>query len=196
MIVNTRRKVFRVIDKNMARCLGRVFMLAYRKGVNDAELHSDDEGMLMEHIEQTADGVKFGYVGDLTGSWVYWRNRLTDIAEERGCYKAIEGYWQAMKSFKSNYMSVALMVAQAFYNRGIQDYIKNPGAEDIALYNDKPVNWWGASGKGVTPYRLRDYVQDVCARRMDRIDRGEENPLQRCHYEIFMQAFSISIVAK
>ena len=196
MIVNERRKVFRVIDKTMARCLGRVFMLVYRKGVNDAELHSDDEGMLMEHVEQTADGQRFGYVGDMTGSWVYWRNRLTDIAEADRCYKVIERYWSAMKSFKSNYRSVALIVAQAFYNRGVQDYIRNPGAEDVTLYNEKPVNWWGATGKGITSHRLRDYVQDVCARRMDRIDQGGEDLLKRCHYEIFMQAFSLSIVAK
>lgn len=197
MIVNERRKVFRVIDKTMARCLGRVFMLVYRKGVNDAELHSDDEGMLMEHVEQTADGRKFGYVGDMTGSWVYWRNRLTDIADERGCYKVIEKYWQSMKSFTSNYMSVVLMVAQAFYNRGIQDYLRNPGAEELTLYNDKPLNWWGKSTNNtISPFKIRDYVQDVCARRMDKIDEGGEDPLKRCHYEIFMQAFSLSIVAK
>lgn len=196
MIVDTRRTVFRVIDKVTARRLGRVFLLAYRKGVNDAELHSDDEGMLMEHVMQTSDGTRFGYVGDITGSWIYWRNRLSDMASADHSYKTIERYWQAMKSYKSNYMSVALIVAQAFYNRGVTDYIGNPGAGDVALYNERPFGWWGDGVKPISPQRLRDYVQDVCVRHMDGIDRGCEDPLKRAHYEIFMQAFSFSIVAK
>lgn len=197
MIVNERRKVFRVIDKTTARCLGRVFMLAYRKGVNDAELHSDDEGMLMEHVEQTADGRKFGYAGEITSSWIYWRNRMSDLADLDRGYKVIDSYWRAMKLFGSNYMSVALIVGQTFYNKGIMDYLKNPGANDITLFNDRPLNWWSnKTNNPLSVTRLRNYVQDILVRRMDKIDQGGEDPLKRVHYEIFMQAFSFSLVAK
>ena len=191
--------VFRTINNYMARTLARVFMFAYKQGVNDAYLHQSDEGMLREHVEQTSDGEKFGFVGNLTGSWVYWRNRLTDIADKDNRYGTMESYWKSMGRFKSNYLSVGLILAQKFYNKGITDYLDNPDAEEISVYNDKDLRWWGNPGKSKTNgYRLRAFVQDVCAEYTDRIDSGEENPvlLKRNQYDTFSQAFSFAIVAR
>ncbi len=188
--------IFKVIDRSAASCLGKVFMECYKRGVGDAYLHSNDEGMLREHVESTRDFLKFGFVGNLTGSWIYWRNRLTDIADAKRCYKVMETYWNRMGKYQSNYLSVAMIMAQTFYNRGIMDYLDNPGADNAAVFaGEDVVRWWG-DRKKIDGHRLRAYVQDVCAEITDRIDNGEENVLKRSHYEFFMQSFSFAITAR
>lgn len=189
-----RRTTFRVIDRNTAQCLKRIFLLCYKRGVTDAYLNIHDEGMLREHVEQTGDGRKFGLAGNPTGRWVYWKNRLSDIAEDCNCYKVFNNLVERMRMFGSNYLSVTMIMAQTFYNRGISDYLDNPQADDITLYGDRPkIAWWGEK-KEVDCYHLRAYVQDVCSEHIDAIDNGGEDVLKRNYYDTFMQAFSFSIV--
>lgn len=185
----------RIIDRSAAICLGKVFMECYRRGVGDAYVYSGDEGMLREHIAETEGFRRFGFAGNATGSWIYWRNRLTDIAESKNRYRIMERYWRCMGEFRANYLSVALVMAQVFYNRGITDYLANPAAGNAAVFaGEESVRWWG-DGKKVDSHRLRSYVQDVCAVIVDGIDRGEDNVLKRNHYEFFMQVFSLAITA-
>lgn len=180
----------------MARQLGRIFKLMYRRGINDADLHEDDFGMINEHISQTSYVERFGFLEHQTSSWLYWRNRLTDQLENGyGGYRALEQYWQDMGRFKRNYMSVPLVLAQEFYNRGLRDYMTEPRKRNLEMFNQGEVKSW-LDGRTIDSYKLRNLVQDFCITHMERIDSGEEDPLARNHYEAFMQAFSFSIVAK
>lgn len=191
-----RPSVFRVIDRMTAKYLGRLFMACYKRGVNDAYLHGDDEGLLREHVELTRDFAKFGFVGAATARWVYWKNRLSDLAEGGQFYKPVNAYFERMGNFGSNYLSVMMAVAQTFYNRGIEDWLKDPHADEVNVFNGKS-RWWGGR-KDVDCYHMRAYVQDVCAERLDFADDNDidDGRLKRKHWEVFMQAFSFAIVAK
>lgn len=192
--MKSRSNVFRVIDRYTAKSLGRVLMMCYKRGVNDACRYSNDEGMLREHIEQTRGGGMFGFVSHVTAKWVYWKNRLLEIGEEDLRFRPINDYFNRMGKFGSNYLSVFMVLAQTFYNRGIEDWLDNPGAEEIGLFNER-TSWWGVR-RAVDSYRLRSYVQDVCAEHIETIEKGGEDIIKQSHYEIFMNAFSFSIVAK
>lgn len=188
--------MLRVIPKSLARQLGNIFKFMYRRGINDADLHSDDLGMIHEHIEQTSYSETFGFLEHQTKNWIYWRNRLTDQLEtNKGCYRLLENYWLNMGRFKSNYQSVVLVAAQEFYNMGLRDYVTDPHKRDLEIYNDGEIKTW-IDGRKFDGYKLRNLVQDICIRHMERIDEGEEDPLTRNHYDVFMTAFSFSIVAK
>lgn len=189
-----RANIFRVIDRHTSRSLGRVLMLCYKRGVNDAYRYSNDEGMLREHIEQTRDCGSFGFVGGVTTKWVYWKNRLLEMGEEDRRFRPVNDFFERMGKFGSNYLSVFLVLAQTFYNRGIEDWLNNPGADEISMFN-QGMGWWGGR-RIVDAYRLRAYVQDICTGRVEAIDKGGEDTLRQSHYEIFMQAFSFSIVVK
>lgn len=191
-----RPNVFRVIDRYTAKSLGRLFMMCYKRGVNDAYRYSHDEGMLREHVEQTAGFDKFGLVGAATSRWVYWKNRLSDMAEDDKRYKTLNNYFERMGNFGSNYLSVMMCVAQTFYNRGISDWLDKPNADEINIFNGK-FRWWGGK-KDVDCYRMRAYVQDICSEQLDSADfmDGDTRVLKYKHWEVFMQAFSFAIVAK
>lgn len=191
-----RPSVFRVIDRMTAKYLGRLFMACYKRGVNDAYRHGNDEGMLREHVEQTQDFAKFGFVGAATARWVYWKNRLNDLAEDGQYYKPINAYFERIGNFGTNYLSVMMCVAQTFYNRGITDWLEKPHADEINIFNGKS-RWWGDK-KDVDVYHLRAYVQDICSERLDLADGMDRDTgvLKYKHWEVFMQAFSFAIVAK
>lgn len=191
-----RPNVFRVIDRYTAKSLGRLFMLCYKRGVNDACRHGDDEGMLREHVEQTRDFAKFGFAGAATSRWVYWKNRLSDLAEDGNRYKTLTNYFERMGNFGSNYLSVMMCVAQTFYNRGITDWLDDSHADEINFFNGNS-RWWGGR-KDVDSYHLRAYVQDVCSERLDSAEDADAGGgvLRRKHWEVFMQAFSFAVVAK
>lgn len=193
-----RPTAFRVIDRGAAQALKMLFMECYKRGVNDAYRHGDDEGMLLEHVEQTRNYTKFGFVGAATQRWVYWKNRLIEIAEDNNRYKTLNNYFERMGNYGSNYLSVMMCVAQTFYNRGITDWLENPHTDEINIFNGRN-RWWGKR-KDVDGYHLRAYVQDVCSERLDFADYADADAdcggLRRKHWEVFMQAFSFAVVAK
>ena len=186
--------IARIIDTYTARFLKTMFMACYKRGVNDAHRHGEDEGMLREHVDMTHDCRMFGFVGNATGQWVYWKNRLCDIAEDNDRYRCIHRYFDGMKRFGNNYLSVMMVMAQTFYNRGITDWLDNPEADDLTLFNGA-CRWWGAK-RDVDTYRIRGYVQDVCSEHIDAIVNGGEDVLKQHHYEIFRQAFSFAIMPR
>lgn len=196
--MSDKSKITRVINRSSARALGKVFMSCYKRGVNDACAYSDDEGLILEHIEQTESGERFGFIDAPAGSVLYWRNRLYELAEELKCYSQIHGYFIRMGRFRANYLSVAVLMAQTFYNRGLRDYLEYP-YNDISKFNEGEGRriWWSA--KGLRPfdsYKLRTYIQDLCAMRMERINNGATDPLRAHQYEMFSTAFSFAIVAR
>lgn len=185
----------RIITRQAAICLGRIFMACYHKGVADACRYRHDEGMLREFLgEVRLDGLSFGFIDSNSRKWVYWKNRLSDIAAADKRYRTFNVYLERMREYRANYMSVALVMAQAFYNRGITDFLDRPQAQEVAAFMEK--NQWWNDRKTVDGFRLRAYVQDVCSEIIDSIEGESENALKQCHYEVFMQAFSFSIVAK
>lgn len=189
-----RPTAFRVIDRGTAQALKMLFMECYKRGVNDAYKHGDDEGMLREHTER-ADGISlFGFVGGTNTKWVYWKNRLCDLAVNVNRYGKLCGFFDRMEPFGRNYLSVAMVMAQVFYNRGITDWLDDSSADDINIFNGRS-SWWGGK-HNVDNYRLRAYVQDVCSERIDGIGPADDGVLKRKHWEVFMQAFSFSVVAK
>lgn len=188
----------KIIDRRTARALGKVFMGCYRRGINDAYEHADDEGLLQEHIEQTQSGSLHGFVGHSTKSYIYWHNRLSEIAENLNCYKIFRSYMDKMGGFTYNYLSAISMIAQDFYTKGLRDYM-NYKNNDVSRYNDYSYHntlWTPKGFRKLDGYRLRAIVQDMCASRIDRILNGGEDLLKQNHYLMFSNAFSFAIVSK
>lgn len=196
--MGARPKAVGAIDARTAKSIAKVFMSCYRKGVNDARLHEDDEGMILEHIELTKDGEVFGFLENTNHSFLYWKNRLSEIAEETSCYRVINTYFEKLGGYRQNYLSVMAVLAQSFYNRGLKDYIDNPGGDHVAFNRPGELKvWWnGSKGKKFDNYRLRAYVQDLCAIRIENIKNGGNDVLKDSHYELFSTAFSFAIAAK
>lgn len=103
-----------------------------------------------------------------------------------------------MGRFRANYFSVAIIMAQAFYNRGLKDYMEYP-YNDMSRFNEGEGRkvWWTPKGlKEFDSYKLRSYIQDLCAMKAECINNGATDPLRAHHYEMFSTAFSFAIVAR
>lgn len=190
--------IFRVIDRKTARYLGKVFMACYRKGINDACLHIEDEGLINEHIELTRSGEVHGFIGQTNESQVYWHNRLCELAEQHLCFKPIMRYFERVGRFGGNYLSVASVIAQEFYSMGLADYLAY-NYNDLVKFNqsqDLRLRWTPKGLKRFDVYKFRAMIQDMCAVRISKIKKGEKDALKINHYEIFSNAFSFAIVTK
>lgn len=188
----------RAIDRPTALVLSRVIMECYRRGINDAFENIDDEGLILGHIEETKGCKRFGFIGETASSYLWWRNRLLDIGEKMGRYKTVDEYLSKRVGGKlgTNFFSVFIVLTVEFYNRGLLDYLNNPNGS-LAKFNESSWwQWWGErSSKKFDIRRFRSRVQDICIRRSEKILQGGEDPISPNQYELFMTAFSLSLLS-
>ena len=111
-----------------------LFDRVYKLGVEDGCRYAHDEGRCREHIKTTNEPGRFGMIRDgYTSDAVDWQITLQKQAKEMSVYEPVRKMFVRMgKWAASNYYSCILPIAQDFYNKGVEDYLANPNAEEIA----------------------------------------------------------------
>ncbi|MCM1216529.1 MAG: hypothetical protein NC209_03955 [Alistipes sp.] len=187
-----------VVDRSVANMLIRLFAVSYKLGVNDA-FAASDEGLCRQHVEQTQQPGYFGRVGDdISHDALYWQIKLKEAVYRSGFYEPLCRYLRNMGRYGHNYLSVALPIAQEFYNRGLTDYCKAPGGCEIALFNDANKAWWTA--KGPRNVKTEEYVEQVQLMTFQRqhIDEGGDpkKVLKSRHYELFRRCIGMALASR
>ena len=183
-----------------ARMWLRMFARLYKKGVQDAA-DLDDEGACREYLEATAKTNVWGYVTDkrLSDDAIDWQVSLNVVSREMNSYQPFLRYFRNMGRFKSNYMSVALVMALDWYRQGVADYIANPNAHDMAqfLAVDKPL--WGKSKiEKLDNSRMVDITQGFIRERKITDSEAEDKKyaLTDKHYTWFRQRIANASLSK
>lgn len=176
----------RVIDRATCKALIRLFDTMYRIGVIDA-YQVNSEGECADFVERTKEPGVFGRVIDgHTMDCNEWQLTLIVEARKRSMQGAMYRYFNRMKIYRQNYLSVLLPIAQDFYNKGLQDYNDNPNAASLAIFNDKKRRWWSKNLKKVSVFEYIEQVQQFCfARKRSDEESGSKKALKGSYYDIF-----------
>lgn len=193
----------------------------YRLGVKDAYESGDDDGMCRDFLARHDTPGVYGFLAmseDLDPLeyqlQLHYRVRLTSM------FGAMNDYFMMMRRYGTNYLSVYIPVAQAFYNMGIKDYWTAPYL-DYATFERSQRKKWTEGGFVVISareyaervqlecFRLmrrdRDYVNemDVDASNLEQYDvdtikeyyRRKRVVLKGSQYQMFIEAVGLSLTA-
>lgn len=181
----------RIIDRTTCNALIRLFDTMYRMGVMDA-YKVNSEGECADFVERTKEPGVFGRVTDgRTMDSNEWQLTLIVEARKQSMQGAMYRYFNRMKIYRQNYLSVLLPIAQDFYNRGIEDYNANPKAVSLAIFNDKSRTWWSKNLKKVSIFEYIEQIQLFCfARKHSDAESGSKKALKKGYYDIFVKVMS------
>lgn len=179
------------MDRTTCRALVRLFDTMYRMGVMDAyKVNSDGE--CADFVERTKEPGVFGRVTDgHTMDSNEWQLTLIVEARKQSMQGAMYRYFNRMKIYRQNYLSVLLPIAQDFYNKGIQDYNASPNAVSLAIFNDRSRTWWSKNLKKVSIFEYIEQIQLFCfARKHSEEEYGGKKVLKGSYYDIFVKVMS------
>lgn len=198
----------------------------YRLGVKDAYESGDDDGMCRDFLARHDTPGVYGFLTmreDLDPLeyqlQLHYRVRLTSM------FGAMNDYFMMMRRYGTNFLSVYIPVAQAFYNMGIKDYWTAPYLDYETFERSQRKKWTEGglvtiSGREYVErvqlecFRLmrrdRDYVKDYLIENDIDLDRLEEYDvdmikeyyrrkrviLKECHYQMFIEAVGLGLTIK
>lgn len=183
------------IDRGVAQFLMRLFDRMYKLGVNDAAA-ADDEGLVYSWTARTQEPGVFGRVGDETShDPLYWQLTLQKTAFEMGAAGRFTTYARMAGRYGRNYLSVAWVVAQCFYNRGLRDWCDHPEAGGLALFNAKGRVRWDGKCAGWSAPAMVSLAQEFCfERRASDTAKGGKMAIKERHYTAFIKCISLASV--
>jgi len=184
-------KGIRVRDRAACSALIRLLDTMYRMGVMDAyKVNSDGE--CADFVEKTKEPGVFGRVIDgHTMDCNEWQLTLIVEARKQSMQGAMYRYFNRMKIYRQNYLSVLLPIAQDFYNKGIQDYNANPNAVSLVIFNDRSRTWWSKKLKKVSIFEYIEQIQLFCfERKHSDEESGSKKALKSGYYDIFAKVMS------
>lgn len=181
----------RVIDRATCNALIRLLDRIYRMGVMDA-YQVNSEGECADFVERTKEPGVFGRVIDgHTMDCNEWQLTLIMEARKKSMHGAMYRYFNRMRIYRQNYLSVLLPIAQDFYNKGIQDYNASPNAVSLAIFNDRSRTWWYSKLKSVSIYEYIEQIQLFCfARKRSDEEYDGKKALKSGYYDIFAKVMS------
>lgn len=161
-----------VISRQIAYNIIALVDYCYRHGVEDAHFISD-EGLAREFLDKINQVGVYGFLNEEneTMSWKEWTLRLMAQSRMTNWNGAMTRYFDLIGSkVNQNYLGAFIPVSQAFYARGVKDYITNPYSCDFGLFSNKKRVYW--TEKGLMKINNRRYVDDIqlCAFDLQRRD--------------------------
>lgn len=171
--------------------LCRMWMHLYRLGARTAR-ECLDEGACREHVAATTEQpMTFGLFDErVRQDYVYWNIKLREIARDVKVHKAWWDYEIAVGHYGSNYLSVALPIAQDFYNLGLMDYFDKGEVCDVEdLYRESPYRLMTDRGvRSLKPTDVLQMAQAMCYKRMD-LDTAfvQKYALPQRYYDLFIR---------
>lgn len=191
--MNTQRPVG--IDRSVAQLLMRLFDRMYKLGVNDAS-RVDDEGLSYMWIEKTSQPGVFGRLGDETShDPLYWQLTLQKVALELKSVPRFINYARDAGRYGRNYLSVAWVVAQCFYNQGLKDWYDHPDTSQLVSFNNKSRMRWGETLSNWAPSAMVSAAQEFCFERKASDEaEGGKFAIKERHYMTFIKCISLATV--
>lgn len=154
-----------IIDRGVALSTVSLIDFCYRKGVEDAH-RIGDEGLAREFIEKVSQTGVYGFLNDegITMSWKEWTLRLMAQARMTSWNGAMTRYFSLIGSRPNqNYLGAFIPVSEAFYAKGVRDYVDNRQQFDYALFQEKTRVFLTAKGlQNVNNRRYIDEIQLCC----------------------------------
>lgn len=154
-----------IIDRNVALNIIALVDYCYRKGVEDAH-RIDDEGLAREFLEKVSRVGVYGFLNEdgITMSWKEWTLRLMAKARMTSWNGAMSRYFSLIGARPNqNYLGVFIPVSQAFYTKGVRNYVDNPHSANSTLFQEKTRVFWTAKGlQNVNTRRYTDEIQLCC----------------------------------
>ncbi len=149
-----------IIDKNKARRIVSLVSWIYNLGVESAAA-VNDEGLANEFLERTSQAGVYGFLEDDFSlmDWQEWLLRIKIRIRGGAYYSTLKWYSGLMGAFGANYLSALLPVMQAFYNKGVCDYMNAPGAANVAAFSASSRSLW--TPKGVRRIDTEEWIGDI-----------------------------------
>lgn len=179
----------------------------YRKGVEDAH-RIGDEGLAREFLGKVSQTGVYGFLNEdgITMGWKEWTLRLMAQARMASWNGAMTRYFSLIGSRPNqNYLGAFIPVSEAFYAKGVRDYVDNRQQFDYALFQEKTRVLLTAKGfQSVNNRRYIDEIQLCCfdLQRRDAAARAgltvsEINrlgALSEKQYDVYMRAVGLALM--
>lgn len=161
-----------IIDRGVALSTISLVDYCYRKGVEDAH-RIGDEGLAREFLDKVSQTGVYGFLNEdgITMNWKEWTLRLMAQARMTSWNGAMTRYFSLIGSRPNqNYLGAFIPVSEAFYAKGVRDYVDNRQQFDYALFQEKTRVFLTAKGfQNVNNRRYIDEMQ-LCAFDLQRRD--------------------------
>lgn len=195
-----------VIDRAVALSTISLMDFCYRKGVEDAH-RAGDEGLAREFLDKVSQAGVYGFLNEegFTMCWKEWTLRLMAQARMTSWNGAMTRYFSLIGSRPNqNYLGAFIPVSQAFYAKGVRDFVDNRDGCDYALFRERTRVFWTAKGlRNVNNRRYIDEIQ-LCCFDLQRRDSAvwesktpyEANKLgamKAQHYEWYRRAMGLAL---
>lgn len=175
-------------------------------GLTDAK-DKDDEGLIRELLEQTAQAGVFRFLtDDYTITWQEFALRLMAKARSTAWNGVMNQYFARANRYGANYLSVFYNVAQSFYNLALNDYLEAHGNVDMVMLSSKRRVRLTPKGtlRNVSTQEYVDTIQ-LSTFDMERRDRAalesaeseykaRKIVLNPKHYAMFRQAVGVAMM--
>lgn len=177
-----------LFPRSVALMWVKMFMLCYRRGVNDAA-QSADEGLCREYLEQTSQTCVWGELNDrrLSTDPIDWQVTLNAVGRDARMFQPLQRYFFNMGRYCSNYFSPAMVIALDWYRRGVSDYISSPASCSVTDFNMREKALWGRKGiENVDNGRIVDITQGMIRdRSITDSESGHKFAIRERHYAEF-----------
>lgn len=131
----------------------------YRKGVMDAYA-SRNEGLCREHLAKTSEAGVFGFLdNERPWGWQEWALEIIKLTRYSAWGGIMSKIFSCADRFGTNHLSCVYVLTQAFYNKGIEDYIRWPNGSDITAFQAQNRLYWTANG--VKTAKINHWIEDV-----------------------------------
>lgn len=198
-----------IIDRSVALNTISLVDWCYRKGVEDA-YRIGDEGLAREFLDKVSQTGVYGFLnedGVLMG-WKEWTLRLMAQARMTSWNGAMSRYLSLIGSRPNqNYLGTFIPVSQAFYAKGVRDYVDNRQQFDYALFQEKTRVF--LSKRGLQNVNNRRYVDEIqlCCFDLQRRDKevwDSETPygankrgaMKEQHFEWYRRAIGLALLSR
>lgn len=195
-----------VIDRAVALSTISLMDFCYRKGVEDAH-RVGDEGLAREFLDKVSQAGVYGFLNEegFTMCWKEWTLRLMAQARMTSWNGAMTRYFSLIGSRPNqNYLGAFIAVSQAFYAKGVRDFVDNRDGCDYALFRERTRVFW--TGQGLRNVNNRRYIDEIqlCCFDLQRRDSAvwesktpyEANKLgvmKAQHYEWYRRAMGLAL---
>lgn len=196
-----------IITRSVALNIISLADYCYRKGVEDA-YNIADEGLAREFLEKVSKTGVYGFLNEdgYTMSWKEWTLRLMAKSRMTNWNGQMTRYFSLIGSkVNQNYLGAFIPISEAFYAKGVRDYIDNPHGCDFQLFQSKLRVFWTA--KGLQNIKNRRYIDEIqlCAFDLERRDEAVWNSntkydatklgaMTSKQYEMFRRSVGLAMV--
>lgn len=195
-----------IITRAVALNIISLLDYCYRKGVEGAH-RIGDEGLAREFLDKVAQTGVYGFLNEdnITMGWKEWTLRLMAQARMTSWNGPMTRYFSLVGNrVNQNYLGSFIPISEAFYAKGVRDFIDNPHGCEYQLFQAKPRVFW--TGKGLQNVNNRRYIDEIqmCAYDLQRRDDGvwssntkyearKMGAMLHNHYDWFIRAVGLAL---